>query len=101
MTVPDDAGLARERTLLAWTRTALSFCVAGAVLLRLLGPAAGGVIWLAAVFVAIGAVAWLWGWLTPEVRPAVESRAGRAAVRVLALGTAAVALVAVAGEVAG
>ena len=82
------AGLAEERTALAWTRTGLSFMVAGVVLLRLLrgsgpldaGPAAG--------LVLLGALAWLWGWHASQARPAVSSALGRAVVRSLALGTA-------------
>jgi uncharacterized membrane protein YidH (DUF202 family) len=90
----DLAGLAEERTALAWTRTGLSFMVAGVVLLRLLlgsGPVDAG---LAAGLVLLGALAWLWGWHASEDRPAVDSALGRAAVRALALGTALVGAVA-------
>ena len=86
------AGLAEERTALAWTRTGLSFVVAGVLLLRLLrgtGPAA---ITLAAAFVVLGSVAWLWGWHAPDVQPAGASALGRSAMRALALGTAAIAV---------
>ena len=88
-------GLAEERTALAWTRTGLSFTVAGVVLLRLLrggGPLEVG---LAGALVVLGAVAWLWGRYAPEARPAGASGLGRAVMRLLSLGTALVAVTAV------
>lgn len=87
-------GLAEERTALAWTRTGLSFMVAGVVLLRLLRGSGRLDAGLAAGLVVLGALAWLWGWNAPETRPAVVSALGRAVVRTLALGTAVVAVVA-------
>ena len=89
---PEDTGLAGERTALAWTRTGLSFGVAGAVLLRLLHGTRSAVLAVAVGFVCLGSVAWLWGWGTPDTRPAVGSRLGRAAVTTLGVGTAALAL---------
>jgi uncharacterized membrane protein YidH (DUF202 family) len=47
----DDPGLARERTQLAWNRTAASFAVVGLAVLRA-SPAAG------AVTMAMGAAVW-------------------------------------------
>ena len=84
-------GLAEERTALAWTRTGLSFVVAGVVLLRLLRGTGPAEIALAVAFVVLGSVAWLWGWHAPDAQPAWGSDLGRAAMRTLALGTAAVA----------
>jgi uncharacterized membrane protein YidH (DUF202 family) len=51
-----DPGLARERTELAWTRTAIAYAALGAVILR---SSAGGL-----VVVAIGAAVWGLGQLT-------------------------------------
>ena len=56
MTAPDDPeesdpGLARERTNLAWTRTAISFAAAGAAILKT-HVVAG------AIVLALGVVAW-------------------------------------------
>jgi hypothetical protein len=48
----DDPGLARARTRLAWTRTALSFAAIGAVLLKH---------YLAAGFVVLAISALVWG----------------------------------------
>jgi len=89
------AGLAEERTALAWTRTGLSFAAAGVVLLRLLRGNGRLEVGLAAVLVGLGTLAWVWGWHAPEARPAGGSALGRAVMRTLALGTAAVAVVAV------
>ena len=64
-----DPGLARERTDLAWTRTAISFAAVGAVLLRS-DPAVG-----AAVLAAAAAV-WFLGRLSAEAatQPAMRRR---------------------------
>jgi len=88
------AGLAEERTALAWTRTGLSFTVAGVVLLRLLRGSGRLEVGLATGFVVLGAVAWLWGWHAPEARPAGRSAVGRSVMRTLAIGTALVAVAA-------
>lgn len=96
---PEDVGLARERTTLAWTRTGLAFAAAGALLLRVLGDEGSEVVVLAVALVVLGSVAWLWAWRTPEARPAVDTRLGRATVRSLALGTTTVALLAIAEQV--
>ncbi|MEX2658805.1 MAG: DUF202 domain-containing protein, partial [Acidimicrobiales bacterium] len=82
---PDDFGLARERTTLAWTRTGISFGVLGAFLLRVLVDAGSSVVGLAVALVALGSVAWLWGWRVPEARPAVDTRLGRLTVRTIGL----------------
>jgi uncharacterized membrane protein YidH (DUF202 family) len=91
---PETIGLARERTALAWSRTGLSFVAAGAVLLRLLDQADAGAmpLWLAVAIVALGSVAWCWAWRSAAVSPAVDSAIGRAVMRSLAWGLAAVAL---------
>lgn len=90
-----DVGMARERTALAWTRTGLSFGVAGGLLVRVLGEEGSQVLGLAAALVVLGSVAWLWGWRSSVVQPAVDTLLGRATVRSLALGTAAVAALAI------
>lgn len=95
----DDVGRARERTTLAWTRTGLSFAVAGALLLRLLGEEGSEALGLAVAFVVLGSVSWLWAWRTPEARPAIDTRLGRATIRTLALGTTAIAALAIGAQV--
>ncbi len=85
-------GLAEERTALAWTRTGLSFVVAGLLLLRLLRSSGPLALALAVGLVLLGSVAWLWGWHAAEVQPAGASGLGRTAMRTLAVGTAAVAV---------
>ena len=93
MAPPEEpAGLAEERTALAWTRTGLSFVVAGVLLLRLLRGTGPAEVTLAAAFVVLGSVAWLWGWHAPDAQPTWVSALGRTAMRTLALGTAALAL---------
>ncbi|HEY7607380.1 MAG TPA: DUF202 domain-containing protein [Actinomycetes bacterium] len=93
-----DPGLARERTVLAWSRTGLSFLALGGILVRVdpLGGLAvlglGGLVWLLGYFhhrsmwSADGAARWL-------TRPR--------AVRLIAIGTALVSLVALAIAVLG
>jgi uncharacterized membrane protein YidH (DUF202 family) len=93
-----DPGLARERTVLAWSRTGLSFLALGGILVRVdpLGGLTvlglGGLVWLLGYFhhrslwTAGGAVRWL-------TRPR--------AVRLIALGTALVSLVALAIAILG
>lgn len=97
---PEPIGLARERTVLAWTRTGLSFTVAGAFLLRAIGSEGTLVLELAVGLVLLGSLAWLWGWRSPEPQPAVDSRLGRATVRMLGVGTALVAVAAIGVELA-
>ena len=97
-TSPEDHGSARERTAFAWTRTGLSFAVAGTVLVRVLGDQGAPVLVLAGGLVALGSVAWWWGWRAPHARPAVDTRLGRATVKVLGIGTAAVAGFAIATQ---
>ncbi len=63
-----DPGLARERTDLAWTRTAISFAALGAAMLRS-STAAG------AVVMAIGAAVWGLGQLSArDTDPAAHRR---------------------------
>jgi uncharacterized membrane protein YidH (DUF202 family) len=93
-----DPGLARERTVLAWSRTGLSFLALGGILVRvdplagLAVLAMGGLVWLLGYFhhrsmwTAVGAARWL-------TRPR--------AVRLIAVGTALVSLVALAIAVLG
>ncbi len=71
-----DPGLARERTVLAWSRTGLSFLALGGIVIRV-DPLAG-----LAVLALGGAAAGATRWLT---RPR--------ALRLIAVGTAFVALV--------
>jgi uncharacterized membrane protein YidH (DUF202 family) len=95
-TSPEDLGRARERTTFAWTRTGMSFGVAGALLVRILGDERAATLGLALALVVLGSVAWSWGWRSPSARPAVDTRLGRATVRVLGIGTAVVAGLAIA-----
>lgn len=63
-----DPGLARERTDLAWTRTAISFIALGAAMLRAT-PAAGAVVMVA------GAALWGLGHLSVrDTSPAIRRR---------------------------
>ena len=81
----DDPGLARARTSLAWTRTALSFAAIGGVLLRRD---------LAAGFVVLGlsGLVWMLGRLAQEPGQ-VRARPGRLLVITLAVtGVSVVAL---------
>ncbi len=96
---PEDLGRARERTTFAWTRTGLSFAVAGTFLVRVLGDEGAPAFGLAVGLVVLGSVAWSWGWRAPHARPAVDTRLGRTTVRVLGIGTAAVAGLAIATQV--
>jgi uncharacterized membrane protein YidH (DUF202 family) len=83
-----DPGLARERTDLAWTRTAISFSALGAVMLRT-SPVAG------AVVLAAAAAVWLLGQLSARAaRPAGDQRLGQRGI--LLLITAATTLMSVA-----
>jgi uncharacterized membrane protein YidH (DUF202 family) len=95
---PEGLGRARERTTFAWTRTGLSFAVAGTFLVRVLGDDGALAIGSGIALVALGSVAWSWGWWVPRARPAVDTRLGRITVRVLGIGTAAVAVLAIASQ---
>ena len=81
-----DPGLARERTDLAWTRTAISFSGLGALMLRTSPPAGAAVL-------AIAAAVWLLGRLSARAAgPAAGGRPGLSHRRVLQLITAATTL---------
>ena len=82
---PGDPGLARARTRLAWTRTALSFAAIGAVLLKL-DLAAGFVV------LALSVLVWAVGRLAGV--PGTSARRGR--LLVIALAVTAVSAVALA-----
>ena len=92
-----DPGLASERTVLAWSRTALGIVGVAALLLRFARvesvPAAGEVIAAGAVLVA--GLAWWHGRRSYGVtlRPAGPVRALSLAVAAIAAGTAAVVAV--------
>ena len=85
-----DPGLARERTQLAWTRTALSFAALGAALLKVSllagipAVAVGGVVW------GLGRVA------RPSGRPGRKSRRGLLLLMTLAVTAVSLAALAVA-----
>lgn len=91
---PDlDQSLAGERTYLAWTRTALSLAATGGAVLRLFPPVAvpGARHLLGFALIALGAVAWLTGYLSYEVRATgVRERARR--LRAFSLSMSSVAL---------
>ena len=82
----DDPGLARARTRLAWTRTALSFAAIGGVILRHE---------LAAGFVVLGLSALVWGVARLAGVPG-RPGARRGRLLVIALAVTAVAAVALA-----
>jgi uncharacterized membrane protein YidH (DUF202 family) len=86
-----DPGLARERTVLAWSRTGLSFLALGGILVRV-DPLAGLTV------LALGGVVWLLGYLHHRsmwTRPGAARWLTRSrALRLIAIGTAFVALVA-------
>lgn len=87
-----DPGLARERTQLAWSRTAISFAAVGAAILHAEEVVAG------AVVIAMSAAIWSIGRLTSHERAEAERGHGltqRRTVQLVALATTLVALVAV------
>jgi uncharacterized membrane protein YidH (DUF202 family) len=93
-----DPGLARERTVLAWSRTGLSFLALGGIVIRV-DPLAGlGVL-------ALGGVVWVLGYLHHRSlwTPAGATRrlARPTALRIIAGGTAFLALVALVIAVLG
>ena len=92
-----DPGLARERTVLAWSRTGLSFLALGGILVRV-DPLAGLAV------LALSGLVWLLGyfhhrsmWTAGAARWLTRPRA----VRLIAVGTALVSLVALAIAVLG
>ena len=87
-----DPGLARERTELAWTRTAISFAALGAAMLRTSATAG-------AVVIASGVAVWGLGQLSArETQPTIRKRwFGRwHIVQLITAATALVSLVALA-----
>ncbi|MGP0030672.1 MAG: DUF202 domain-containing protein [Acidimicrobiales bacterium] len=85
----DDAGLAHDRTDLAWNRSGLAVVVAVAIMLRHLWPLDGYKSVLALVLIAAGAVVWALG-----MRQALRTKAdpdhsvlGMPTCRMLMLGT--------------
>jgi hypothetical protein len=83
-----DPTFARDRTLFAWTRTALSFLAVGGTVIKT-DPAAGSAI------LGIGGVIWVLGHLqdrTARSRGAFSSRGGR--VRIIAVATMLISAVA-------
>jgi uncharacterized membrane protein YidH (DUF202 family) len=85
-----DPGLARERTVLAWSRTGLSFLALGGILVRV-DPLAGLTV------LALGGMVWVLGyfhhrsmWAADPARWLTRPRV----LRLIAVGTAFVALVA-------
>ena len=83
-----DPGLARERTDLAWTRTAISFIALGAAMLRT--NAIAGMLVIAA-----GAAVWLMGHLSARSARGADHRPGRRrTVQVITVATTVTAIVA-------
>jgi len=93
-----DPGLARERTVLAWSRTGLSFLALGGIVIRV-DPLAGLAV------LALGAVVWVLGYLHHRSlwTPAGATRrlTRPTALRIIAGGTAFLALVALVIAVLG
>jgi hypothetical protein len=85
-----DAGLARERTELAWSRSGLSVAVTVAVTLRRLWPLTGDKAVVALVLIAVGSTIWALGMLLGR-RGRLRAGAGGAATaltyRMLTIGT--------------
>lgn len=82
----DDPGLARARTNLAWTRTALAFAAIGAVILRRNLPAGF-------VVLVLGGLVWMVGRLARVPAREVRARPGRLLVITIAVtGVSVVAL---------
>ena len=90
---PSEAGLQAERTDLAWSRTALSCAVNGALFAlqhHLQGP-----VWVEASAIGLAAMLWLITWLMSthrrrvlDRRPLPEPLAAPATITLLSLGTA-------------
>lgn len=89
-----DPSLARERTVLAWERTGLSFAGTGAAVLRFLPPTVPILLRaaLGALLVLLGAAAYFYGY--SRFRPGM-GRLPRSVLAYLALGTAAAGLAAI------
>jgi Domain of unknown function (DUF202) len=96
------AGMARERTELAWSRSGLSVAVTVAVTVRRLWPLTGDKAVVALVLIAVGASIWAIGMQLAR-RSSLVTKAGRSGAatstfRLLTIGTMTLA---VAGFVAG
>jgi hypothetical protein len=92
---PGDAGLARERTELAWSRSGLSVAVTVAVTLRRLWPLTGDKAVAALVLIAVGASVWIVGMqLGRRARLVTDAEGGLATstFRLLTIGTMILAL---------
>jgi putative membrane protein len=92
MPSPERSGLARERTGLAWQRSALGFVALAGVLLSVAAHReAPGLLALSAALVAVAVAVWRQG---RHAYARAEVRAQQQALRFLAVATAVVALVA-------
>ena len=93
-----DPGLARERTELAWTRTAISFAAVGVVILKT-SPVAGGAV------LALGALVWGIGRLMRRYERDLTRQAGAGErprlLLLITITVTAVSLIAVAVAVVG
>jgi VIT1/CCC1 family predicted Fe2+/Mn2+ transporter len=93
--VSTDAGMARERTDLAWNRSGLAVAVTVAVVLRRLWPLHGGKEVAALALIAAGAATWVVGmYLGGRMGGATVHRGalGESACRLLTIGTLALAV---------
>jgi uncharacterized membrane protein YidH (DUF202 family) len=71
---PHDAGLASERTSLAWNRSGLAVLAVLAIVLRRLWPLHGGRAAVVLIILAVGALVWAFGMLlTSRSQRAPES----------------------------